>query len=377
MSQGILIIGGGVIGLSIARELSKRGAKEITILERGLVGSEASWAAAGMLAPNIETDTDERFHRLGLDSLELYPDFAETLRAETGVDIELDRTGTLFLAFDEAEETQIDETLRRQLSRGVRVERLSSDEIRSLEPSISRAARAGLFYPNDWQVDNRKLVVALRSYAERNGIRIVENVNATSLLVSNRTVTGADTTAGEFRSGTTIVATGAWTSLIKIGDRKMPIDVIPIRGQMISYDTMGGTLRHVTYSANGYLVPRADGRLLVGATVEDVGFEKAVTEDGVESLVRAAVEIIPSLSPRPVASEWSGLRPFASDGLPVLGRIPEFDNAFVATAHYRNGILLAPKTAELMADAILDDAVSESLEIFGVGRFAAAANAHS
>lgn len=369
MDPEVLIIGAGVIGLSIARELYRRGVRGITIVDRGTAGKEASWAAAGMLAPNIEADADNDFHAFALQSLAMYPDFAAQLFEETAVDIALDRTGTLFLAFNESEAEELDQTYRTQTARGVRVERFSAAKIRKIEPAISDMAVEGLYYPDDWQVDNRKLIVALRRFADLHKIRVVENAEAVRLLTSNGYVIGAETTMGALRSRVTVIATGAWTSLIKIGDEKIPVQVKPIRGQMICFNTDYRRLRHVVYCLRGYLVPRADGRLLVGATVEDVGFENALTEEGLASLVTAAVEVLPELSSLPVAEHWSGLRPFALDGFPRIGEIPGYRNAFVATAHYRNGILLAPRTATLLADAIVNGANSRYLELYGIGRF--------
>jgi glycine oxidase len=375
MNSEVLIIGGGVIGLSIARELHKRVAGRITIVDRGTIGGEASYAAAGMLAPNIETDTSEDFHRFGTESLNLYPDFAAQLLAETGVDIELDRSGTLCLAFDENEAAELTETFRRQKVRNVPVEYLSGDAVRGLEPLVSKSAQAALLYSADWQVENRKLLSALRTFAERNGIRIVENVTVSELLADGSRVLGVKTAAGDMLADTTILATGAWTSLIKIGDASMPGSVKPIRGQMISFESGARQIGRVIYSPRGYLVPRADGRVLVGATVEDVGFDKSVTIEGIDSLRLAAAEIVPRLGDLEIGEKWAGLRPFAADGLPVLGEIPGYENAFVATAHFRNGILLAPKTAEIICDRILSNAASSYLELYGVGRFLSAANA--
>ena len=373
MNQEVLIIGGGVIGLSIARELHKRGLTQITIVDRGTMGREASWAAAGMLAPNIETDTHPEFHRFGIESLELYPTFSEALREETGIDIELDRTGTLFLAFDETEESALDETFSHQKSRNVNVELLTGSELRDLEPAISRAAGRGLLYPDDWQVENRFLVAALIEYAERNGIRIIENTEVVSLLTDSTNVIGAGTIDGDLLADVTIIATGAWTSLIKIRDVAIPVDVRPIRGQMISFQVQPASLRHVVYSTAGYLVPRADGRILVGATVEDVGFENVVTQDALESLVFVAIGILPDvIPPLYVVDRWSGLRPFAADGLPVIGSIPGYENLIVATAHYRNGILLAPKTAEIVAAKIVDRTDSSFFDLCSVERLSEA-----
>jgi glycine oxidase len=374
MNSEVLIIGGGVIGLSIARELHHRGVRGITIVDRGPVGGESSWAAAGMLAPNIETETSGEFNRFGIESLQLYPKLAEALLDETGIDIELDRSGTLCLAFDEAEAAELKRKYDRQSAAGVRVDHLSGQAVRRMEPSVSEAACAGLFYPDDWQVENRRLISALAKYAELNGIRVIENTEIAELLTEGTTLVGASTVDRDrLEAGVTVLATGAWTSLIKIGDAVLPIAVTPIRGQMISFQTGERLLHHVVYSTGGYLVPRADGRILVGATVEDAGFEKAVTQEGLASLVLAALEILPSLASAQVVDRWSGLRPFAADSLPILGELPGYENILVATAHYRNGILLAPKTAEIMAEKIISGRTSRFLESFGVRRVSDAA----
>ncbi len=337
MSSDILIIGGGVIGLSIARELHKRGAGSITIVDKGHIGSEASWAAAGMLAPNAECHTDNELFRLCTASNALYPNVASDLLDETGIDIGLDRTGTLVVAFDEEEAAVLDERYEWQRTAGIVVEKLSAEEVLRLEPNVSPDVHSGYRYPNDWQVENRKLVAALRKYCEINGIELIENNPVTSLP----------------RHGHVIITAGAWTSNL------LPKpEVKPIRGQMISL--AGGDsriLNHVVYSPRGYVVPRADGRILVGATVEGVGFAKEVTPEAIASLKAAAVEIAPSLGDLDIAESWAGLRPFVEGEMPVIGRVSE--NIFVATGHYRNGILLAPITAKMIAD----DAVGVSASV--------------
>jgi glycine oxidase len=366
--QDVLIVGAGVIGLTLARELRTRGVSRITIVDRGPVGREASWAAAGMLAPNIEIDSNPKFHRFGIESLALYPAFADGLLDETGINIELDRTGTLCLAFNDVQATELRSKYERQKLIAVRSSFIPSETIRDLEPSVSHGASAALLYPDDWQVENRKLVAALRRYCDVNGVRIVENAEVSEILTEGVRVTGAKTSSGDIHAGVTILATGAWTSLIKIGSAFLPVDVKPIRGQMISFQTDAPMLRHVVYSANGYVVPRRDGRLVVGATVEDVGFEKTVTGEAMRSLTQAALEILPTLSVSQLKDHWSGLRPFASDSLPVIGQLPGYDDLLVTTAHYRNGILLAPKTAEILADRIVDNVVSEYFQVFATDR---------
>jgi glycine oxidase len=368
----ILIIGGGVIGLAIARELRKRGAGRITILERGAIGSESSYAAAGMLAPQAEADEADDFFHLCDESNKLYPQFAEELLAETGVSIELDCRGTLYLALTDGDVRQIRHRFAWQRRAGLNVEHLSASEARKLEPFISPDVREALFFPNDWQVENRKLLAALGKYAEINDIEIVENTEIKSLLIEKNKIVGAETGGEKFAAETFVLATGAWTSLIKADGLTMPF-VKPIRGQITSYRTAKRLFGTVIYSPRAYLVPRLDGRILAGATVEDVGFDKSVTPDGVDFLQENTLEIAPSLVNLAPDEIWAGLRPRAADGLPILGALsPEIENLFVATAHYRNGILLAPKTAKVLADAIVGNVESKYLKIFSPRRFQAA-----
>jgi len=369
MNSDFLIIGGGVIGLAIARELHKKGAGRVTILERGRAGAEASHAAAGMLAPNAETEKLDDFYRLCSESNKLYPAFAAALLDETKIDIELDRQGTLYAALTEEDAAEIGRRFEWQQSAGLAVERLTARETRALEPFLSPDVRESLFFPNDWQVENRKLLLALEKFAELHRIEIRENVGIERLLIENGRCAGAASATENFFAGRVIVATGAWTSWLKAESLSMPA-VKPIRGQMIAFQTAKRLFQKVIYSPRGYLVPRADGRVLAGATVEDVGFDKSVTAAGIEFLRENALEIAPSLVNLEIAEKWAGLRPFSADGLPVLGSFPMVENLYLATAHYRNGILLAPLTAKLLAEKIADGATSDYLKIFSPDRFA-------
>lgn len=369
----VLIIGGGVIGLAVARELRQRGLRKISIIERGFLGKESSFAAAGMLAPQAETDRADEFFRFCGDSLRLYPQFAAELLDETGVDIELDQSGTLYLAFTDEDVSEIRYRFDWQKRAGLAVEHLRAEDARQIEPFISPDVREALFFPNDWQVENRRLIFALRRSAELNGIRIRENAEIKNLLIENDKIIGAQTADERFFAKTVVLATGAWTSLIKAGDYALPFKVKPMRGQMISFHAAKRLFKRVIYSPRGYLVPRLDGRVLSGATVEDAGFDKSVTASGIEFLRERALEIAPSLVNLEIRDAWAGLRPFAPDGLPVLGVLPEFENLRVATAHYRNGILLTPLTARILADEIAENKNSDYLKIFSPRRFKIAA----
>jgi glycine oxidase len=324
-----------------------------------------------MLAPHAETDRFDDFFYFCDASSKAYPAFADALLEETGVDVELDRNGTLYLAFDETDVEEIRRRYEWQTRAGLKVERLTARETHIIEPFVSPDALESLFFPDDWQVENRQLMRALSRYAELNGIVIRERTEIARLLGENEKIVGAETAAGEaFFAARTVAATGAWTSLIQADNLEMP-PVRPVRGQMIAYQTAKRLFAKVIYSPRGYLVPRADGRVLIGATVEDAGFEKATTAAGIEFLRENAAEIAPSLINLEIAEKWAGLRPMAPDALPILGSFPQVENLFIATAHYRNGILLAPLTAQIAAARIAENKDSEYFKIFGPQRFQA------
>lgn len=361
----VLIIGGGVIGLSIARQLKKQGINDITILEKGVLGKESSYAAGGMLAPHAETDKFDDFFYFCRESLNLYSDFAEELFSETGVDIELDKEGTLYLAFESDDQQEILERYEWQKQAGLEVEYISATDIHKLEPFVSPDVLEGLFFPNDWQVENRKLLLALQKFCELNAIKVIENTEITKLLFENGKLKGAASGANIFFADTVVLATGAWTSLILTESFSLP-KVKPIRGQMVAFQTAKRLFSKVIYSPRGYLIPRQNGRIIAGSTSEDIGFDKFVTDLGLDIIREKALEIAPSLVNLEINDSWAGLRPFAADSLPFLGELAE--NLFIATAHYRNGILLAPATAKIMAEKIVNNTDSRYFESFSPNR---------
>lgn len=373
MKSEVLIIGGGVIGLSIARELHKSGMRQITLLEKGVCGEEASWAAGGMLGPQAELNETGHFFDLCRRSHDLYPAFATDLLDETGIDIELDRSGTLYAAFTADDEKHLDTRFEWQKRAGLAVERLSAEETRRAEPFISPDVRMSLLFPDDWQVENRKLLSALRRYAELNGITLRENTRAESLTIEKGRVTGCVTADETFTANKTVLATGAWTSLIKLGDMALPFTVTPVRGQIICMRTAKRVFKRVVYSRRGYLVPRADGRILAGSTSEFTGLTKGVTDQAFADLRNMAFEIAPSMDGLPVIDSWSGLRPMASDGLPVLGTLVGIDDLVISTAHYRNGVLLAPLSAKIVADSLIKGSTDIEIDGFDPNRFQPAA----
>ncbi|CAN5332956.1 glycine oxidase ThiO [soil metagenome] len=368
MTSDVLVIGGGVIGLSIAREFHKKGLRKIAILERGKIGKESSYAAAGMLSPNVESEKIDNFYLFCSESNKLYPNFAAELFDETAVDIEYECRGTLYLAFNQAEVSEIRRRFEWQKSAGFEVESLSAMETHKIEPFVSPNILESMFYPNDGQVENRQLLNALKKYCEINKIEFYENTEIENLLIENGKIIGAATAYEKHFAEKVILTTGAWTSFVKAENFTMP-KVKPIRGQMISFQTAKRLFDKVIYSPRGYLVPRRDGRILIGATVEDVGFDKKVTDTGTEFLRETAAEIAPGLANLEIKENWAGLRPVSTDGLPILGEFSGIKNFFIATAHYRNGILLAPLTAKILTDKIVDKKESDYLKIYGLHRF--------
>ncbi|HJS52252.1 MAG TPA: glycine oxidase ThiO [Pyrinomonadaceae bacterium] len=370
MNPNILVIGGGVIGLSIARELHKAGFRKTKVIERGVCGMESSWAAAGMLGPQAEADEGDAFFDFCCESRDLFPALADQLLEETAIDIELDRTGTLSLAFNEKDTDELLQRSRWQIEAGLKHETLSTKEVRQLEPLVSSRVQFGIYFPNDWQVENRKLLIALRRYADLNGIGISENTSVDALIIENGVAKGVETNIGPLTADITVLATGAWTSFIKFGDRSAPFEIKPVRGQMIEFRPSRPLFRHVIYSRLGYLVPRIDGRILAGSTSENVGYDKNVTESAARDLSDMANEISDAFAELEIVDHWSGLRPFSADGLPVLGPITGHDGLLIATAHYRNGILLAPLTAKMIAASMVNNnARSEMFDLYSPERF--------
>ena len=356
--MNVLIIGGGVIGLAAARELRLAGAGRISVFERGRAGREASWAAAGMLAPDAETDSVDAMYRLCRTSNELYPELAASLYDETGIDVELDRSGTVCAALSDQDLEHLSSRMAAQTAVGIHAELLSATDVAGLEPSLSRDVVGGVLYPDNGQVENRKLITALLEFARRNSIEVHENSPADELVVRNGKAIGIITAGRTIEADAVVIAAGAWESeLLDNADVGCP-RVTPVKGQVIAYERFS-SLRHVVYGAGGYLVPRRDGRLLVGATVEDAGFNSDVTADGVLSLRNSAERLLPGLAGREPDDKWAGLRPFAAGGEPVIGAVPGVSGLFVAAGHYRNGILLAPVTAQLITEAILRGSVPE------------------
>ena len=372
----VVVVGAGVIGLAVARELLRRGAR-VVVIEAGEPGLEASHAAGGMLAPQSEADADDDFFRFQCASRDRFPGFAGELRAETNWDVELEQTGTLYVGFTEEDESELERRRRWQTAAGLGVERLTGDEVRALEPSLSSRVRVALRFPRDWQVENRRLMLALvESVEEHYGARLLRATRVERLRVRSGRVEGVETSRGFIAAGSAVLAAGARTSHVKLqfedAENKSEKTnsaahphIAPVRGQMVCLahaPSFKPVMRHVVYSPRGYVVPRRDGRLLTGSTTEDAGFDKVVTAAGLHSILTNMIEIAPGFAEFTVTDTWAGLRPRAADGLPVIGESQEVKKLFYATGHYRNGILLAPLTGEIVS-ALVSDGAGELVEL--------------
>jgi glycine oxidase len=363
----VVILGGGVIGCATAWELARRGLS-VVVVERDTPGLGATSAAAGMLSPLSESEEAGPFLELALSSLDRYPSFVAALFEETGIDVEYRQRGKLEVAFDEAGEARLRATYGWRREAGFVVDWLDADEARRMEPALSPRARAGLFNARDHQVDNRRLGRAAWLAAERAGARFLTGTPALAIRSAAGRVRGVALANGEVVTAPRVVlALGSWSG--GLDGLPRPLPVFPVRGEIIALEAAPSPLTRVVSTGRCYLVSRAEGRVLVGATAERAGFQSRATAGGVQKLLAAAIEAVPALAGAPIAELWGGLRPGTPDTLPILGPDPEVEGLVYATGHYRNGILLAPITAQLVMAAVVGERPALSLAPFAVDRF--------
>ncbi len=371
------IIGGGVIGCSIAWRLAQAGLR-VVVIERGEIGKEASWAAGGILGPLAEANQADEFYELAAASRAMYPEFAGELREASGLDIEYRTEGTLHLALSSADEEELDHRWRWQHEAGLNVKQLNRECVLKLEPSINPSLRWALKFPDDHQVDNRRLAKALEVAARRSGVTFLTHTDASQLLSDGSQIHGVLTTRGEIRARTVILAAGSWST--RLGHTQN-FQIEPVRGQMVAIEMPEPPIAHVIYSCRAYLVPRHSGFVIAGSTTEHAGYDKRVTAGGIASIIERALEIAPSLAGQTIVETWAGLRPRLRSGLhndewPVLGCDPRTKGLIYATGHYRNGILLAPITARAISELALGGKSSVNLRPFNPSRFDPDSHAH-
>jgi glycine oxidase len=366
-----LILGGGVIGLSLAYELAGKGLN-CQLLERGHVGGEASWAGAGILpAANLATAIDPIDKLRGL-SHHLHGEWAGQLQQQTGIDTGYRQCGGIYLARGAGEAASLAGLMVMLGEEGIDSEQLQIDQLSEYEPQLAAIAKSGQLrsayrVPGDSQLRNPDHLAALKAACLELGVLIQEQVEVTELVVEGAKMTHVEADGREWFAESFCIASGAWTTLL-LGKLGIPNGILPVRGQMVLFRCQQPPLSHIVSEGSRYLVPRDDGRLLVGSSEEEVGFVKGTTEQVIEELKGLARELVPSLESAEVERCWSGLRPGSFDGFPYLGRLPGVDNAYVAAGHFRSGLQLSTGTAVVMSELIRGDALSLDLTPFRVDR---------
>jgi glycine oxidase len=354
--EQLLVVGGGVIGLAVAWRARQHGI-DVTLLERDRIGAATSSVAAGMLAPvaEVEFGTAGRSAlELGVRSAQMWPAFADELERESGLQVGLRHSGTLLLARDDDEAAELERQLAFRQSLGLEVRRLRGSEARALEPSIAPALRLALESPADHSVDPRRVLAALERVCRADGVTLREHAAVDSLEYEEERLLGAVLAGGErVAADAVVLATGPWSGSIAGLPEPARVPVRPVKGQIVRLrDPAGpGLLERVVRFAGGYVVPRGDGHYVLGATVEERGFGLGATAGGVYELLRDAHELLPGIAELEIEELSVGLRPGSPDNLPIVGA-GALQGLLWATGHYRNGILLAPLTAELVLAAL-------------------------
>jgi glycine oxidase len=337
------------------------------LVERGELATEASRAAAGMVAPQAETEHPGPLLLLGVESRRRYPEWVARVQDESGLDVEYRRDGILYLALDRADARLLAARARWQRRLGLQVLDVGARQARRLAGPAVLPSRIALacHFPDDHRVNNERLVVAVGVAARRAGVRILAHTPALAIEGRRGAVAGVRTAAGPIATRVAVNAAGAWAADIRLPGRAVPPPVFPVRGQMLVLRGTPGALGLPLYTRRAYLVPRPDGRVLLGSTRERAGFDKRVTMGAAAQLLGAAAAMAPGLAGLTLVDVYAGLRPGTPDGLPVLGAARNLRGLFYATGLYRSGILLAPAVAAAIADLVVDGRTA--LPVRGLG----------
>ncbi len=367
--QRVAIVGGGVIGLALGWRLAEAGCS-VDIFDAARAGRGASHAAAGMLAACAEAEPGEdTLLDLNRASQTLWPDFARALEAASGLPAGYRESGTLVVALtaDDAAKLRHQHAYHQKL--GLPVDWLTSVEARRREPHLATRMAGALWCPQDHQADNRAVSTALIAACARAGVRLHEDSPVDRVVTEGSKARGVEVAGVRHEAEVVIIAAGAWSRGIETAPAR-PLPVRPIKGQMLSLqmDPAAPLLTHVLWGPGIYMVPRADGRLILGATVEEKGFDTTLTAGGQLALLTHAWRCVPTIEELPILEQWVGFRPGSRDDAPILG-LSDVDGLIYATGHHRNGILLLPVTVKLILDLILDGRLDPLAAPFAAGRF--------
>ena len=360
-----IVLGGGIIGCALAEELGRRGLR-VAVVERRHVGAEASSAAAGILSAQMDLPTPDAFFELCQASRRIYPRWIEHLQRRSGLSVGYHVDGILYLAMTAREEQTMARQARWQTKRGLPVERWSRKEVRQHEPNVDGRLKRGFHFPTEAQVDNVLLLQALALACRKANVDVQERTTVRRLLTRDHTVHGIETDHGELIAPIVVNCLGSWAEMD--GRLPFPIPIEPARGQMLAFRGPRRLFRRTIISERAYVVQRRDGRLIAGSTIERAGFEKALTLAGIHGIVCGLRHLSSAVSSCTLLDTWAGFRPCVKDKRPILGKTP-ISGLYVATGHFRHGILLAPVTAKLMAELILEGRPSFDLSPFSIERF--------
>ncbi len=341
----ITIIGGGIAGLLSAREFLISGAT-VSLFDRGMIGRESSWAGGGILLPLYPWRQHPAITTLCLSSIQDYPVLAKTIYSDTGVDPEWIQSGMLINDIPDIE-LILDWCEKQHIALNL----LSSKEVQQLEPNITPPTDKVCALPDIAQIRNPRLIQALRIDLERRGARIIENQEIRRLIVKHDAATEIETCHGKHPVQHVVVTTGAWTGDL-FNDRFPEISIKPVKGQMLLYKATPGLIKHIVLDNDRYLIPRKDGRILVGSTVEDTGFDKSTTRTAEKTLNEFALSTLPALAGFPIEKHWAGLRPSSPQGVPYIDNHPEIRNLSINAGHYRSGFVMGPASARLLVDLV-------------------------
>lgn len=343
----VVIVGAGLIGMLTARELVNAGL-EVILLDKSRAGTESSWAGGGILSPLYPWRYPEPVLQLAGIGHEGYESLARSLQDESGLDPEWTRSGMLIL--DENETVASEQWSSRS---GIHCEEITLPLLKQTEPSLADAYQQALWLPDVAQIRNPRLVKTVKQSILSLGVTLIESVEVESMLFESGVVTGVKTQDEIVTADKVVITGGAWSAglLPSMGSE---IKVEPVRGQMILFKTKPGLINRIILSQGRYLIPRRDGHVLMGSTMEKVGFDKSTTAEAMNDLKAAAYDIIPELRDCDIVKHWSGLRPSSPTGVPYIGEHPDISGLFVNAGHYRNGVILAPASCKLLADIMLD-----------------------
>jgi glycine oxidase len=361
----VIIAGGGLIGGAIALELALAGLP-VAVFEKGDPGRESSWAGAGILSSAPESPAAIPLVPLGKASMALYPDFVARVAEISGQNVGFRAKGTLEALFSRDAARELSTHVALHHGWGLQAEAISAEDARELEPALSLKLEAAVLRPHEASVDNRALTLAVLEAARKSGAEIFPHHEVQGIWREKQRCAGLLLKNQKISAQWTIVAAGCFSANIAGVDTYAPVR--PAKGQMISLRAQQTKIERVLWSDKIYLVPRNDGRILAGATVEYVGFDKNVTAGGIEKILAGALELAPDLARAPVEETWAGLRPDSPDHLPILGPT-DMDGLLIATGHFRSGILLTPITAQLIREWVTQQSVTIDCDRFSPLRF--------